>query len=132
MITLLVYSLWSIWIATWLSSWCHRRRIIILEAAGRKFYNFFAKLSQNEDPLCPHYIRQTEELKKRIRKHKSDVIHPNNSNCKKCSEHLVTCSKMKEPYFNIYPFLFEENEYLREFKERQYIMNWKSQLNSYH
>ena len=44
------------------------------------------------------YIRQTEEL----RKHKSDVIHPNNSNCKKCSEHLVTCSKMKEPYFNIY------------------------------
>ena len=39
---------------------------------------------------------------------------------------------MKEPYFNIYPFLFEESKYLREFKERQYIMNWKPQLNSYH
>ena len=27
---------------------------------------------------------------------------------------------MKEPYFNIYPFLYEENKYLREFKERRY------------
>ena len=77
------------------------------------------------------YIGQTEELKQRTRKHKSDVIHPNNSNCKKCSEHLRTCSKMKEPYFNIYPFLNEENKYLREFKERRYIMNWDPQLNSY-
>ena len=77
------------------------------------------------------YIRQTEELKQRTRKHKLDVIHPNNSNCKKCSENLRTCSKMKEPYFNIYPFLNEENKYLREFKERRYIMNWDPQLNSY-
>ena len=38
---------------------------------------------------------------------------------------------MKEPYFNIYPFLNEENKYLREFKERRYIMNWDPQLNSY-
>ena len=64
------------------------------------------------------YTGQTEELKQCTRKHKSDVIHPNNSNCKKCSEHLRTCSKMKEPYFNIYPFLYEENKYLPEFKER--------------
>ena len=54
------------------------------------------------------------------RKHKSDVIHSNNSNCKKCSENLRTCSRMKERYFNIYRFLSEENRYLREFKERQY------------
>ena len=77
------------------------------------------------------YNGRTEELKQRTRKHKSHVFHPNNSNCKKCSEHLRTCSKMKEPYFNIYPFLYEENKYLREFKERRYIMNWEPQLNSY-
>ena len=77
------------------------------------------------------YMGQTDELKQRTRKHKSDAIHPNNSNCKKCSEHVRTCSKMKEPYFNIYPFLYEENKYLLEFKERRYIMNWEPQLNSY-
>ena len=47
------------------------------------------------------YIGQTEELKQRTRKHKSDVIHPTNSNCKKRSEHLKTSSKMKESYFNM-------------------------------
>ena len=38
---------------------------------------------------------------------------------------------MKETYFNIFLFLNEENKYLREFKERRYIMNWEPQLNSY-
>ena len=66
-----------------------------------------------------------------MRKHESDVIHPNNSNCKKCSEHLRACSKMKEPYFNMYLFLYEANKYLREFEERRYIMNWEQQLNFY-
>lgn len=64
------------------------------------------------------YIAQTEELKHCARKDKSDLIHSNNSNCKKCSEHLRTGSKMKEPDFNIYPFFYEENKYLREPKER--------------
>ena len=50
------------------------------------------------------YIGQTEKLKQRKLKYKSDVIHLNNSNCKKYSERLRTCLKMKEPYFNIYPF----------------------------
>ena len=32
----------------------------------------------------------------------------------------------------MYPFLYEENKYLREFKERRYIiMNLEPQLNSY-
>ena len=74
---------------------------------------------------------QIKELKQRTRKHQSDVFHPNNSNCKKCSEHFRTCSKIKQPYFNIYPFLNEQNKYLREFKERPYITNWEPQLNSY-
>ena len=57
-------------------------------------------------------------------KNKSYVIHPNNKKCKKCSEHLRTCSKMKDPYFNIYPFLYEENKYVWEFKERGYNEMW--------
>ena len=32
---------------------------------------------------------------------------------------------------NIYPFLYEENKYLGEFKERRYVMNWDPQLNLY-
>ena len=28
------------------------------------------------------HIGQTEELKQRLQKHKSDIIHPNDSNCK--------------------------------------------------
>ena len=63
------------------------------------------------------YTRKTEGLKQRTRKHKSDVIHPNDSNRKKFPEHLRTCSKMKETYFNIYPFLYEENKYLQELKK---------------
>ena len=51
------------------------------------------------------YIGQTKEWKQSTRKYKSDVIHPNNSNCKEYLEHLRTCSKLREPYFNIYPFL---------------------------
>ena len=53
-------------------------------------------------------IVQTQELKKRTQKHKSDVIHPNNNNCKKCSEHLKTCSKIKESYFNITRFCMKK------------------------
>ena len=64
--------------------------------------------SESKDVICVlicnncdfFYTGQTKKLKQRTQKHKSDVIHPN-SNRKKCSEHLRTCSKMKEPYFNI-------------------------------
>ena len=84
--------------------------------SGKSFCNFSISKDVLYILICNNcdffYIGQTEELKQRTRKHKSDVIHPNNSNCKKCSEHLRTCSKMKEPYFNIYPFLYEENKYL--------------------
>ena len=55
------------------------------------------------------YIGQTAELKHCTGKHKLDVIHPNNSNCKKCSENLRTCSKMKEKYFTCLPvFVFRK------------------------
>ena len=45
------------------------------------------------------YLGQTTNLKQRIRKHKSDVFHSQNSFGKKCSEHLRDCSRMKEPFF---------------------------------
>ena len=35
---------------------------------------------------------------------------------------------MKEKYFKIYSFLHEENKYLREFKERSYIMTWETHV----
>ena len=44
------------------------------------------------------YLGQTNNLKWRIRKHKSDVFHPQNGFCKKYSEHLHNCSRMKEPF----------------------------------
>ena len=72
------------------------------------------------------YIGQTEELKQHTQKHKSDVIHPNNSNCKKCLEHLRTCPKWKNQIW-ICNLLYEENKRL---KGRRYIMNWELQLNS--
>ena len=77
------------------------------------------------------YLGQTINLKQRIRKHKLDVFHPQNSFCKKCSEHLRDCSRMKEPFFSIYPFLYENKKELREFKEKRYIMRWKLQWNIY-
>ena len=62
-----------------------------------------------------------------FKKHKLDVFHPQNSFCKKCSEHLRDCSRMKEPFFSIYPFLYENKKELSEFKEKRYIMRWKPQ-----
>ena len=77
------------------------------------------------------YLGQATNLKQRIRKHKLDVFHPQNRFCKKCSEHLRDCSRMKEPFFRIYPFLYDNRKELREFKEKCFIMRWKSQLNTY-
>ena len=68
------------------------------------------------------YVGQATNLKQIIRKHKSDVFHPQNSFCKKCSKHLRDCSIMKEPFFRIYSFLCENKEELREFKEKRFIM----------
>ena len=51
--------------------------------------------------------------------------------CKECSEYLRDRSRMKEPFFRIYPFLNENKKELREFKEKCFIMRWKPQLNTY-
>ena len=41
------------------------------------------------------YLGQTANLKQKIKKHKSDVFHSQNSFYKKCSEHLRDRSRMK-------------------------------------
>ena len=38
---------------------------------------------------------------------------------------------MKEAFSRIYPFLYENKKEIREFKEKRFIMIWKSQLNAY-
>ena len=73
------------------------------------------------------YLGQKTNLKQRIRKHKWDVFHLQNS----FSEHLRDCSRMKEPFLRTYPFLYEKKKELREFKEKRYIMRWKTELNTY-
>ena len=78
---------------------CHYKRFL---SYGSKDV-LYVPISNNYDFL---YIGQTEELKQCTRKHKLDVIHSNNSNCKKCSENLGTT-------INIYQFLHEKNKYFR-------------------
>ena len=67
-------------------------------------------------------MRQTANLKQRIGKHKSDVFHLQNRFCKKCSEHLRDCSRMKETFLRIYPVLSGNKKELRRFKEKRFIM----------
>ena len=49
-------------------------------------------------------MRQAANLKQRIRKHKSDVFHPQNSFYRKYSEHLCDCVRMKEPFLEFIHF----------------------------
>ena len=74
------------------------------------------------------YLRKSIDFKQRIRKHKSDVKHPQNSTCTECAEHLRECAKI-EPFFQIYPFYHEKDYYLRDYKEKRFIIKWKPPLN---
>ena len=65
------------------------------------------------------YLGKTIDFKQRIRKHKSDVKHPQNSTCRECAEHLRDCAKI-EPFFQIYPLYHEKGHYLRHYKEKHY------------
>ena len=73
------------------------------------------------------YLGQTQDFKQRTAKHKSDVKNPHNSTCRICSEHLRDCNQA-EPYFQIFPFYYETNTALREYKEKRYILRWKPPL----
>ena len=79
----------------------------------KRYFNCYLKdviytLTCNTCGWC--YLGQTANLKQRNRRHKSDVFHPQNSFCRKCSERLRVCSRMKEPFFRICTFLFENKK----------------------
>ena len=71
---------------------------------------------------------KTQDFKQRTAKRKSDVKTPHSSTGRICSEHLRGCNQA-EPYFQIFPFYYETNTTLREYKERRYILRWKPPLN---
>ena len=66
------------------------------------------------------YLGQTNNLKQRIRKHKSDVFHPWNSFFKKYSEYFCSCRRIKEPFFRIYQILFDNEKELCEFERKTF------------
>ena len=74
------------------------------------------------------YLEKTIDFKQRICKHKSDVKHPQNSTCRECADQLRDCAKV-EPYFQIYLFYHEKDYYLRDYKEKRFIIKWKPPLN---
>lgn len=76
------------------------------------------------------YIGETSDFKQRVSKHKSDVIHPENSFCKKLMHHLRLCSNFYEPYFNIYPIYYVDDQSRRKFIEKRFIHYFQPPLNS--
>lgn len=77
------------------------------------------------------YLGKTKNVKHRIAKHISDVNHPENSNCKKCAEHIRMDSKLQEPYLKFHPFFYVDDPHLRAFMEARFIKRFKPQLNGY-
>ena len=74
------------------------------------------------------YIGETGDLKKRTRKHKSDIRHPRNSNCRVLAEHLRTCSS-SSPQFQIFPILYVDDQHRRRFIEKRLIKQFQPPLN---
>ena len=80
--------------------------------------------------LCPeNYLGKSDSTKRRVSKHKSDVFKPENSNCRVCTDHLASCSKLVEPFFRFYPFFYVDDPGLRHFMERRFINSFKPTLN---
>ena len=78
---------------------------------------------------CENYLGKSDSTKRRITKHKSDVLRPENSNCRVCTDHLRACSNLVEPYFTLYPFFYVDDPGLRHFMERRFINSFKPTLN---
>ena len=57
------------------------------------------------------------DFEQRIRKHKSDVKHPQNNICREYAAHLRDCTRI-EPFFQIYPFYHEKDHYLKDYTEK--------------
>lgn len=77
------------------------------------------------------YLGKAKSVKSRVSKHISDVRHPHNSQCRKCTDHLREHSKLKEPFFYFFPFYYVEEPGLRHFMETRFKLRWKPTLNVY-
>lgn len=75
------------------------------------------------------YIGETGDLKERTRVHISNVLNPENANCKTLSRHLNHCSRLREPYFIIYPYYFVKDMHHRRFVEKRHIHTFNPPLN---
>ena len=53
------------------------------------------------------YLGKTIDFKQRIRKHKSDVKHPQSSTCREYAENLRNCAKI-EPFFRFIRFIMKK------------------------
>ena len=72
---------------------------------------------------CEYFsLRKTIEFKQRIRKHKSDVKHPQNSTCRECAEHLRDCAK-NEPFFRFIRFIMKKIITLETTKKNDLLLN---------
>ena len=86
------------------------------------YQNYFS--CDSKDVICilicktcdNFHLGQTQDFKQRTAEHKSDVKNPHNSTCSICSEHLRNCNQA-EPYFQIFPFYYETNTALREYRD---------------
>ena len=70
------------------------------------------------------YLGKTIDFKQRIRKHKSDVKHPQNSTCRECAEHLRNCAKI-EPFFRFIRFIIT----LETTKKNNLLLNGRENIN---
>ena len=74
------------------------------------------------------YIGETKDLKKRTRKHKSDISHPKNSYCRELAEHLRSCSR-HSPQFRIFPIFYVDDRTKRRFLESRLVKQFRPPLN---
>ena len=76
-----------------------------------------------------NYIGETENLRERTNNSKSHVRNtetPNNPYAKL----LCRCSNLREPYFYLYPFYYENNTMFKRFKEWRFIKRFKPSMNN--
>ena len=67
------------------------------------------------------YLGKTTDFKQRIRKHKSDVKHLQNSTCRECAEHLRDCAKI-EPFFRFICFIMKKIIILETAKKNDLLL----------
>lgn len=74
------------------------------------------------------YIGETNNLRLRSNNAKKDIRNPNKATVP-YAEHIKNCTNLEEPFFHIYPLMYENDTSLRKFKEWRLIKRFNPQLN---